>query len=104
MANNSISDDYLAKIRFSVRRNQSDKTDSELKDIIEECRADMIRVGVSEEVAISEENALVLGCQRAFARWKFGISGDDAARNREDYLYAVDNLRKSVYQGAVSGE
>lgn len=95
-----IGDDYLAKIRFAVRRSQSSNSDAELKDIIEECRADMTRVGISETVANDEKNKLVLGCQRAFARWKFGISGDDAVRNREDYFYALDNLRKNVYQGS----
>lgn len=94
MAN--ISEEYLKKIRFAVRRNSSEQVDSELKDIIEQCREDLIRVGVPKEVANNEENKLVLGCQRAFARWQFGINGDDAERNREDYRLMADELRKNI--------
>ena len=94
MAN--ISEEYLKKVRFAVRRNASEQVDSELKDIIEQCREDLIRVGVPKEVANNEENKLVLGCQRAFARWQFGINGDDAERNREDYRLMADELRKNI--------
>ncbi len=94
MAN--ISEEYLGKVRFAVRRNSSKQVDSELKDIIEQCREDLIRIGVPEKVANNEENKLVLGCQRAFARWQFGINGDDAERNREDYRLMADELRKNI--------
>ena len=89
-----ITDEYLNKIRFAIRRNSNPMVDEELKDIIEQCQADMVRVGVPKEVAIDENDKLVLGCQRAFARWQFGIDGDDAIRNKEDYECMVDGLRK----------
>ncbi|MBQ9643477.1 MAG: hypothetical protein IJV26_05490 [Lachnospiraceae bacterium] len=90
-----VSNDYLAKIRIAVRRSANEKTDAELKDIILQCRADLIRMGVKSTIANSEDNALVLGCQRAFARWQFGINGDEAERNREDYRTMANDLRKS---------
>ena len=37
---------------------------------------------------------LVLGCVRAYARWQFGIDGDNAERNHEEYIEMADNLRK----------
>ena len=91
-----ISDEYLKKIRFAVRRNANSQIDEELKDIIEQCRDDMIAKGVVEDVAMDESDRRVLGCQRAFARWQFGINGDDAERNREDYRLMVDELRKNT--------
>lgn len=95
MNTTKISDEYLEKVRFAVRRNSSEKVDRELMDIIVQCREDMIQKGVSEKIAIDEENRMVLGCQRAFARWQFGISGDDALRNRDDYRLMLDELRKN---------
>lgn len=94
----TISDEYLAKIRFAVRRNSNATVDNELKDIIEQCRMDMIQKGVEKNVAEDESNKLVLGCQRAFARWQFGINGDDALKNREDYRLMLDELRKNQFE------
>ena len=91
----AVSNEYLAKVRFAIRRNSSEEVNSELTDIIEQCRADLIRMGVKQETAEDEDNKLVLGCQRAFARWQFGIGGDDAVRNRDDYRVMADELRKS---------
>ena len=90
-----VSNEYLAKIRTAVRRSANEKTDAELKDIIQQCRADLVRMGVKPTIANSEKDALVLGCQRAFARWQFGINGDEAERNREDYRTMANDLRKS---------
>lgn len=91
----AVSDEYLSKVRFAIRRNSSDEVNQELTDIIEQCRADLIRMGVKKDTANDESNKLVLGCQRAFARWQFGIGGDDAERNRDDYRVMADELRKS---------
>lgn len=91
-----VSEEYLAKVRFAVRRNSSKQINEELNDIVEQCREDLIRMGVAKSVAESEENKLVLGCQRAYARWQFGINGDDVKRNREDYQSMANDLRKSV--------
>ena len=89
-----ITEKYLGKIRFAIRRNANPMVDEELTDIIEQCQADMVRVGVPKAVALDESDKLVLGCQRAFARWQFGIDGDDAIRNKEDYECMLDALRK----------
>lgn len=85
---------YLAKIRNAVRRNSSADVDSELIDIIEECRLDLISIGVTTAKANSETDSLILGAVRCFARWRFGLSNDDAEQNRNDYLMLRDELRR----------
>ena len=91
-----VSKEYLEKVRFAIRRNANGEVDRELTDIIEQCREDLIRVGVEKDIACDENNKSVLGSQRAFARWQFGILGDDQERNRQDYPLMADELRKSV--------
>lgn len=85
---------YLAKVRRAVRRNTSTDVDAELTDIIEECRLDLQSVGVTSAMAGSESDSLILGAVRSFARWKFGLSNDDASANREDYFLQRDELRR----------
>lgn len=92
----TVSTEYLEKVRFAVRRSAGNsQVDAELTDIIQQCRADLVRMGLSKAVAESESDPLVLGAMRCFARWQFGIDGDNAERNREDYYSLADDLRKS---------
>jgi hypothetical protein len=92
----AVSSDYLSKLRRAVRRNQNDEIDAEITDLIEECRLDLICLGVKEEKAIDEEDSLILGAVRCFVRWKFGLSNDESLKNREDYMQLRDELRKKV--------
>ena len=92
----AVSDDYLNKGRFALRRTAGDSAvDGEIKDLINQCRKDLVRMGVPETVATDETDELVFGCVRSFLRWQFGIDGIDADRNHEEYLELADNLRKS---------
>lgn len=90
----TVSAEYLDKVRFAVRRTSGTQVDAELTDIIQQCRADLERLGVGAETAGDETNPLILGAVRCFTRWQFGINGDDADRNREDYLLMADSIRK----------
>lgn len=90
----AVSESYLAKIRRAVRRNSSDEVDDELTDIIEECRLDLQQLGITSEKTNDETDSLILGAVRCFARWKFGLSNDDAGSNREDYMTLRDELRR----------
>lgn len=90
----AVSNDYLAKIRRAVRRNQNADVDAELIDIIEECRLDLQQLGVLKSKAEDEQDSLILGAVRSFARWKFGLSNEDAEKNREDYMLQRDELRR----------
>lgn len=92
----AVSADYLTKIRRAVRRNTSEDVDAELTDIIEECRLDLQQLGVLQTKAEDETDSLILGAVRSFARWKFGLSNEDAERNREDYMLQRDELRRKA--------
>ncbi len=88
----AVSDEYLEKIRRGVRVNQDYDFDAELTDIIEECRLDLQSVGVSSSKTQDEEDSLILGAVRSFARWKFGLDTDE--KNRDDYMLQRDELRR----------
>ena len=92
----TVSAAYLTKIRRAVRRNTSTEVDAELTDIIEECRLDLQSLGVLKTKAEDETDSLILGAVRCFARWKFGLSNEDMAANREDYMQLRDELRRKV--------
>ena len=92
----AVSAEYLTKIRRAVRRNTSTDVDAELTDIIEECRLDLQQLGVLKTKAEDETDSLILGAVRSFARWKFGLSNEDAERNREDYMLQRDELRRKA--------
>lgn len=93
-----VSENYLYKVRFAVRTVSNDSNVlTELTDIIEECRAHMVTVaGVKKDVAEDENNYLVLGCVRSFARAKFSEDLDEKEKNMADYRLQVDELRKAV--------
>ena len=91
----AVSSGYLAKVRRAVRRNASTDVDAELTDIIEECRKDLERLGVLEAKTNDETDSLILGAVRCFARWKFGLSNEDADKNRDDYYVMRDELRRT---------
>lgn len=90
----AVSSGYLTKVRRAVRRNTSTDVDAELTDIIEECRLDLTSVGVISSKATDETDYLILGAVRCYARWKFGLSNEDAEGNREDYYTLRDELRR----------
>ena len=92
----AVTTEYLAKLRRAVRRSETAEVDAELTDIIEECRLDLIGLGVLESKANDEADALILGAIRCFVRWKFGLNNDEAAVNREDYMTMRDEIRKKV--------
>ena len=89
----AVTAEYLTKIRRSVRRNTSTDVDAELTDIIEECRLDLQQLGVLKTKTEDETDSLILGAIRCFARWKFGLSNEDAEGNRDDYMMMRDELR-----------
>ena len=76
-----------------MRRNTDTDVDRNT-DIIEECRLDLQQLGVLESKVTDETDSLILGAVRCFARWKFGLSNEDAEANREDYMMLRDELRR----------
>lgn len=92
------SEELLNKIRRAVRRSPSPDVDAEVEDIITACRCEMIEQGVPQSRVYDNDDALVVACIRCYARWQFGIGGEDADRNREDYLLMLENLRRSAHK------
>lgn len=90
----AVSAGYLTKLRRAVRRNTDTDVDAELTDIIEECRLDLQALGVISSKTADESDSLVLGAVRSFVRWKFGLSNDDADKNRDDYMLQRDEMRR----------
>ncbi len=88
----AVTDAYLEKVRRGVRIQMDIDWDAELIDIIEECRLDLISLGVTPEKANDEADSLILGAVRSFARWKFGLDTD--IKNRDDYMLQRDELRR----------
>ena len=95
--------DYLAKLRRAVRpKTATADSTAELTDLIEECRADLIRLGVLPDKASDETDPLILGAVRCFVRWKWAQTPEDETGNMRDYMLMRDELRRtSAYTEAV---
>ena len=92
----AVSKEYLEKVRRALREIPDTDTDAEITDIIEECRHDLILLGVLKEKAENEKDPYILGPVRSFARWKYGLNNPEAEQNRDDYMQQRDELRKRV--------
>ena len=92
----AVSTEYLAKLRRAVRRNSSTDVDAEVTELIEECRGDMVRLGILPEKANDESDHLILGIMKCFLRSHFGLSNTDAEKDKENYLQRVDEIRKTT--------
>ncbi len=86
---------YLAKIKRAVRVvSTAEDITQELTDLIEECRADLVQLGVLSTKANDETDVLVLGAVRSFVRWKFAQDEKEALWNMQDYLTQRDEMRR----------
>lgn len=89
----AVTQAYLNKLRRAVRRKVDVDIDAELTDIIEECRLDLVRIGLDAEKVNDETDSLILGAVRCYVRWKFGLNAEDAERNREGYEQLKSDLQ-----------
>ena len=86
---------YLAKIKRAVRVvSTASDIATELTDLIEECRADLVQLGVLPTKATDETDVLVLGAVRSFVRWKFAQDEKEALWNMADYMTQRDEMRR----------
>jgi hypothetical protein len=92
----AVSGDYLKKIRTAIRRYSTMNADLtvELQDTIEECRADLIRLGISAALAASETDYHVLDAVKRYCRWAFEPEPDVQAQLWETYRLKADELRR----------
>lgn len=85
---------YIAKMRRAIRVGQNEDIDAEIIDLIEECRHDLMELGVLSTKANDETDSLILGAVRGFVRWKFGLNNPDADRLHAEYDIMRDELRR----------
>ena len=93
----AVTSGYLAKLRRAVRVGQvgqNEDIDAELIDLIEECRHDLMELGVLSTKANDETDSRILGAVRGFVRWKFGLNNPDADRLHAEYDIMRDELRR----------
>lgn len=97
----AVSAGYLAKLQRAVRlKTLTADASAELTDLIEECRADLISLGVLSTKATDETDSLMLGAVRCFVRWKMAQTPEDAAADMDAYMTMRDELRhKREYIG-----
>ena len=70
----AVSAAYLAKIKRAVRlTTTAPEIATELWDTVEECRADLIRLGLSDTVVNDETDIHILDAVKRYARWRFAM-------------------------------
>lgn len=100
----AISDSYLASVRLSVR-NTSTAFDSEITDLINAARADLVLGGVNEDKANDESDPLILRAVQTYVKAEFGLDNPDADKYRAAYkelrngLTLSDSYIKSAEEG-----
>ena len=90
----AISDSYLASVRLSVR-NTSTAFDSEITDLINAARADLVLGGVLEEKANDESDPLIKKAVTTYVKAEFGLDNEDADRLRASYKEQRNGLTLS---------
>jgi hypothetical protein len=94
----AVSGDYLKKIRIAIRRYSDMSADLtiDLQGTIEECRADLIRLGLLEATVNDETDLMILDAVKRYARYAFEPV-DSPAREKlwEEYRLKADELRRS---------
>ena len=94
-----VSGGYLQKIRVAIRRYSAMSADLtiELQDVIEECRADLIRLGIPEATAADETNVQILDAVKRYARWYYEPEADVQAQLWDTYRLKADELRRAQW-------
>ena len=91
-----VGTEYIEKLARAVRlKSPTYDATEELIDLIDECRADLMRLGVLPEKATDEADPLILGAVRCFVRWKWAQTPEDETGNMRDYMLMRDEIRKT---------
>ena len=80
----AIGDSYLESVRKYMRLTNT-AHDSEIKDLINAARADLVLGGVIEEKANDESDPLILRAVATFVKAEFGLDNDDSEKYRAAY-------------------
>lgn len=98
----AVSAPYLAKIKRAVRlTTTAPEIATELWDTVEECRADLIRLGLSDTVVNDETDIHILDAVKRYARWRFAMEPGESERCAEEYKEKADELRRSTGYGVT---
>jgi len=96
----AVTSSYLAKIKRAVRiTSAASEITQELTDTVEECRADLTRLGLSDTVVNDETDVHILDAVKRYARWRFAMDASEALRCQAEYHEKADELRKSAGYG-----
>ena len=98
----AIGDSYLTSIRQYVRVS-STAHDSELTDLINAARADLVLGGVLEEKANDETDPLIKKAVTTYVKAEFGLDNEDADRLRASYKEQRNGLSLSDSYIAAEG-
>lgn len=96
----AVTSPYLAKIKRAVRiASAASEITAELTDTVEECRADLTRLGIPTAVVNDEDDVHILDAVKRYARWRFAMDASEALRCQAEYHEKADELRKSAGYG-----
>ena len=90
----AVGDEYLASVRHSMRIS-SNAYDSEITDLINAARADLVLGGVLEDKAKDETDPLILRAVTTYVKAEFGLDNDDADKYRASYKEQRNGLSLS---------
>ena len=90
----AISDSYLESVRLSVR-NTSTAFDSEITDLINAARADLLLGGIKAAKVEDESDALIKRAIVCYVKAEFGLDNPDAAKYRDSYEMLKRHLQLS---------
>ena len=90
----AVSSEYVATIRLRLR-NSSNALDSEITDIINAARADLVLGGVLESKAADETDPLILQAISTYVKAEFGLDNDDSEKYRASYKEQKNGLALS---------
>ena len=90
----AVSSEYVATIRLRLR-NSSNALDSEITDLINAARADLVRGGVLKTKAEDESDPLILQAVATYVKAEFGLDNEDADKYRASYREQRNGLTLS---------
>ena len=90
----AIGDSYLESVRKYMRLTNT-AHDSEIKDLINAARADLVLGGVIEEKANDESDPLILRAVGTYVKAEFGLDNDDSEKYRAAYKELRNGLTLS---------
>ena len=90
----AVTDDYIADMRERVRTAQN-RTDGELRDLVEAARVELILAGILSTKANDEADPLVKATITTYIKAEYGIDVPDAEKYRESFDIRLKKMATS---------